>query len=472
MSHLLERTGRTILGAGTFQSIRHLAMLGIAVLMLSTCGPAVGPQVATPGADTLAAASIEPTHEPTLPPAAEPTAAPTLEPTAAPTLPPTPTPTPAPVPTATPIPVSEPQLLGTYPGIYIVRAAEDGRHLLVSIAETASDGTSTTVERLLTIDGTEVTSFPGGLDNCAIFGAGGSVVIQVLEGDIIIRDLFGEEVSRIADATNDCFNIRTSPRGDLLIIERDQAIRIYDLSGTLQLELAGDLAVFSPDQQRLLVWDFSGDANESILYAADGTELARLSGTGILRSGSGSRHFSPDSSMVLTVENNTTIHLWDRDGQPITSFAGYDAAFSPDGSSFAIRAGEGYSTTLHLADLSGQMLRTFTGGEPHDAVWFGFDPSGRFLLIWSNAGADGITPTLWSIEASEAVAQLGSGRATAEFSPAGGEMVTIHQEKGVRLWDLAGHELAALPGDDATFLPDGRLVVWSEETGATVIYSR
>ena len=55
----------------------------------------------------------------------------------------------------------------------------------------------------VTIDGAEVASFPGGLDNCAVFGDNGNMVIQILDGDIIIRD-----VSGICDAAlgNELYN--------------------------------------------------------------------------------------------------------------------------------------------------------------------------------------------------------------------------------------------------------------------------
>ena len=95
--------------------------------------------------------------------------------------------------------------------------------------------------------------------------------------------------------------------------------------------------------------------------------------------------FSPDSKVLATGSNDSTVKLWSiQDRSLIRTLEWYDGpvlsvAFSPDGKVLASGSGEG--TVILWSTQDGSLIRTLEGHEWHvNSV--AFSPDGKVLSIW------------------------------------------------------------------------------------------
>jgi hypothetical protein len=117
--------------------------------------------------------------------------------------------------------------------------------------------------------------------------------------------------------------------------------------------------------------------------------------------------FAPDGGRILTLSDDGTARLWDRDGKPLATLAGRTSkvtrAFAPDGSRILIASDD---NTARLSDRDGKPLATLQGH------------------------------TNWIT--------------SAVFAPDGGRILTASLDDTARLWDHDGKPLATLKGHNRT----------------------
>ncbi|MGI0487562.1 caspase family protein [Pantanalinema rosaneae CENA516] len=193
--------------------------------------------------------------------------------------------------------------------------------------------------------------------------------------------------------------------------------------------------------------------------------------------------FSPDQRVILGIENDRTIQLWDvQSGKRLQSLQGHqgtigDAQFSPDGRQVISASQDG---TVRIWDLaSGQSTMTLT--QPTAVMSGHFSPDGQRVVT---AGLDGTAKIFDPHTGALRVILAGHRGAVldAEFSPDGKMLVTASTDGTARLWDAdTGTERALLrpveagnqldPLQRAFFSPDGQMVVTLNSTGTVQVWA-
>jgi WD40 repeat protein len=275
----------------------------------------------------------------------------------------------------------------------------------------------------------------------AVFSSDGQQILTA-SGDYTARlwDIKGNLLAVLRGHENGVNSAVFSSDGQqILTASRDRTARLWDIKGNLLAVLRGHegrvtSAAFSPDGRQILtgssddsarLWDRKGNLL-TVLWGYEGASAGGIAGAES-RGGIASAEFSPDGQQILTtLYKNSTPQLWDSKGNRLASFE-YDwdtlisdAKFSPDG--------------RHI----------WTGGDGA-RLW---DRQGNFLAV---LGDDDVS--------------AGEG----EFSPDGGQILTVNGDDTARLWDIKGNLLAVLPlhqesssisgarwSPHAVFSPDGR----------------
>jgi WD40 repeat protein len=240
-----------------------------------------------------------------------------------------------------------------------------------------------------------------------------------------------------------------------------------------------------------------------------------------LRHSNSVRHvtFSPDEGLLATGSDDSTARLWDAaTGRPVGkpmqhSAVVWEASFSPDGHCLATASRDGQ---LRVFDVSNQQLLaqqrlpgeiyvaryhpdgacilticTDGGIRLHSStnlellvpplrhqgtVWGAeFSPCGTRLL----SGSADRTARIWDVRTGQAITppmRHAKGVQIARFSPDGRHVVTAAEDGAARVWDATTGEPVSpafrRPSPNllngATFSPDGRWVITSDQAGAYV----
>ena len=159
--------------------------------------------------------------------------------------------------------------------------------------------------------------------------------------------------------------------------------------------------------------------------------------------------FSPDGKYILTgggLHPPGMAKLWDLQGREILSFpckmSVGSVAFSPDGQRVLT-----ISDSSMLWDLQGRKIRSFPGAGA-------FSPDGQHLLT----SAQG-TATLWDFQG-RTIRSFKMDNATVVFSPDGQRLLGI-RENDAWLSDLQGRKTCSFSGSNASFSPDGKMILTS-----------
>jgi WD40 repeat protein len=253
-------------------------------------------------------------------------------------------------------------------------------------------------------------------------------------------------------------------------VSSDATIRIWDTQpwqhrATFFADASVGSVAYSPDGTRLatgasdgtvIVWDVE-TGRRQLLLAGHTTWVPAVA-------------FIPKTDLLVTSSVDNTTRLWDigvagaRDWLTVPGSWPYPVAFSADGTSFAVHAGDG-RVTIH--DLLTGDARVVPGGDEVGIAALAFSPDGRTLARagWAEAGA---ALSLWDVNAASLlplVGHLGGGVSDVAYSSDGQRLVSLGWNDGmVGLWDPVSASLVRLIPIDSQWVhrvaisPDGGLV--------------
>lgn len=238
---------------------------------------------------------------------------------------------------------------------------------------------------------------------------------------------------------------------------------------------------FSPDRQFLAT---AGVDDRIKIWNLSGQKLAEWKA---LQESVNMLSFSPDGKYLATAGKNGTVKLWNLSGKNISEFKAIQGSvtsisFSPEGKYLAA-AGIDSSATIWQVSKQSKKISSRVALPGHNGLVrsVNFSPTGKFLTtldgkstvrIWNSSGnlektlplqviAIGFSPDrqqqqfatvtsngsigLWNLSEKNLVNEFQTLHLDAKsisFSPDGERLATVGIDKTVRLWNLAGRQLA------------------------------
>ncbi len=277
--------------------------------------------------------------------------------------------------------------------------------------------------------------------------------------------------------------------------------RILTLTGHQDAVTSVD---FSPDGQllgsagvgdRLIIWSTSGDkiqewqANQksinSIIFSPDSNYLITSGSDGTLKfwSLSGEQKLeksleslqsislSPDGKLLATATINNPVRLWNISESPPSISPNFvvgesglvrKVSFSPKGDFLATLDGKSTVKLWNLSQKQSQKLDV-------EAISMSFSSSAKQTL--ATATSNGAVQ-LWNVREAKLIEEfqtLHLDTKLVRFSPDGEIIATVGIDSNVRLWNLAGRQLAQFEFEDnvisISFSPDGKLLAVAGSSG-------
>jgi WD40 repeat protein len=186
--------------------------------------------------------------------------------------------------------------------------------------------------------------------------------------------------------------------------------------------------------------------------------------------------FSPDSELIVTVSNDTTVKIWKRTGKLLNTLRGhtnrvYSVSFSPDGQTIASASRDG---TVKLWERRGNLIKTLKGHGDW-VVNVNFSPDSQRL---ASASRDGMVK-LWN-RSGTLLKTLSDHHArvnAVSFSADGKLLATASDDNTVKLWTADGRLLKTLQGHsnwvlDVSFSPDSQLLASASYDNTVKLWSR
>ena len=244
----------------------------------------------------------------------------------------------------------------------------------------------------------------------------------------------------------------------ILTASMDKTARIWDASGKLIRTLSGhpmsvESAYWSPNGKYILT-----NSNDFFVWDISGKKIAQLKLSDTHNWATNNAGFSADSQHIL-VSNPAKTYLWDLSGRLIREIQNGEvfngnAEFSPDGQRFLTT-----NDNMKVWNSSGRLLNELTPKQGN-ASW---SPDGKYIVsvgedrivrIWDLS--DKIPGTTVNIKSKDYITQT-------SWSPNSKYVVTT-TNKSVLLWDTNGKQLARFQGhsdtvNSANFSPDGKQLV-------------
>ena len=280
-----------------------------------------------------------------------------------------------------------------------------------------------------------------------------------------------------------------------------QQQRIITLTGHQDAVTSID---FSPDGQvlasagvgdRLIIWSLSGekilewltnqDAINSIIFSPDGNYLITSGSDGTLKfwSLSGEKKLeksldsihsislSPDGKLLATATIDNQLSLWNLSELPLGISPGLivgesdlvrKVSFSPDGNFLATLDGKSRVKLWNIAEKQWQKLEI-------EAISMSFSLAKPQIL--ATATSNGVVQ-LWNVPEAKLIEEFKTLHLDTKlvlFSPDGDRIATVGIDRNVRLWNLAGRQLAQFEFEEnvvsVSFSPDGKLLAVGDSDG-------
>jgi WD40 repeat protein len=275
--------------------------------------------------------------------------------------------------------------------------------------------------------------------------------------------------------------------------------RIVTLTGHQDAVTSVD---FSPDGQllasagvgdRLIIWSTSGDkiqewqaksinsiiftpdSNYLITSGTDGTlKFWSLSGEELLKKSLESLHsisLSYDGKFLATATINNSVRLWNFSESPPSIAPNFvlgesglvrKVSFSPEGNFLATLDGKSTVKLWNLSQKQSQKLEV-------EAISMSFSSGQKQIL--ATATSNGAVQ-LWNVPKARLIEEfqtLHLDTKLVSFSPDGEIIATVGIDRNVRLWNLAGRQLAQFEFEDnvisISFSPDGKLLAVAGSNG-------
>jgi|GEM_PF-382966 len=223
---------------------------------------------------------------------------------------------------------------------------------------------------------------------------GRKVAYASVNNAVVVRDVqAGNDM--ILDGYTDIEDLVFSPTGDTLVTAvQDKKLVFWDSQGTELFSIKdnsqiveanfshnGKLLVTANNNKDICIWTNTGKLKKRVSGAHMGT-ITSVS-------------FSPNNNFLLSTSADKTATIWTANGDPVNSFADYEAyifsgAFSPDGQKILLG---GKNNTANLYDLKGNLLQVFKGHTSY-VISCAFSPDGKFIAT----GSTDRSIRLWSTD--------------------------------------------------------------------------
>ena len=218
----------------------------------------------------------------------------------------------------------------------------------------------------------------------------------------------------------------------------------------------------------------SSDDSTIRLWDLQGNQIAQLIGhSGFVHSIA----ISPNGSWIISASEDATVRVWSLDGTLLRTLEGHtgtvcSVAFSPDSQTIISGSGD---KTVRVWSIDGTLLRTLEG-HTGTVCSVAFSPDGNTIVsgsgdktvrVWRIDGTllrtlEGHTDTVWSVA----------------FSPDGNTIVSGSGDQTARVWELSGgqsiHTLLGHTGTiySVAFSPDGQLLISGSQDRTIRVWSR
>ncbi|MDJ0516540.1 MAG: AAA-like domain-containing protein, partial [Trichodesmium sp. MO_231.B1] len=274
------------------------------------------------------------------------------------------------------------------------------------------------------------------------------------------------------------WDVATSSNGKLIASVGDRNLLLWQQDGKFWQKINySDQVIpsvaFAPDSQTIAIatnnkvelWDV-GNINTSQTQP-----MRVLAGHQALVSAVA---ISPDGKTIASAADDTTIKVWNIEGQLLHSFVAHNdkiwkLAFTPDSQTIVSASQD---ETVKLWKTDGKLLTTLHQG---GGIWgVAINPQGNLI---ASASRDD-TLKLWKLDGTlvKTIHAQSRGLTRVAFSPDGQTIATGGIDNTVKLWNLDGELLQNLPGHEGAvisvaFSADGKFLVSGSDDRAIILWN-
>ncbi|MFW9262606.1 NACHT and WD repeat domain-containing protein [Nostoc sp. CALU 546] len=279
-------------------------------------------------------------------------------------------------------------------------------------------------------------------------------------GIIRLSNLSGKIQKEFFTSKGLVFNITFNSESNQAAISTSQGTTIWNLSGEKLAEFPRENSlvcrvIFSPDNTKFVTIGIDGSV---VLYKNNPQKIDKIKILSTRSKGhvdkcttSSVAAFSPIDKIIATGSSDSTITLWDYEGNQKNKLKGIYSvtaiAFSNNGKKIAASGSYGSTLVWDLSNNSVDAIAKLPGQPTLRAKKIIFSPDSNLI---ATVGVNG-NASLWDLNGNE-IAKLsnlytytGDGIEILKFSPDGNLIATIESISGlIVLWDISGNKLTEL----------------------------